>query len=77
MMWKTVVVVLSAIFAVSFGSMPGAPHEIDVNDEGARSAMNFAVGEHNKVSNDLFVSQVKEVVKVEKQVSNDKPANDL
>lgn len=77
MMWKTVVVVLAAIFAVSVGLMPGAPQEIDINDEGAKNATDFAVVEHNKVSNDLFVSQVAEVVKIERQVSNDKQPNDL
>ncbi|KAJ4949633.1 hypothetical protein JOQ06_021142 [Pogonophryne albipinna] len=47
--------------------MVGGYENIDVNDEGAQNALNFAVVEHNKRSNNMFLSQVAEVVGVERQ----------
>uniref|UniRef100_A0A8C4DDY2 Cystatin C (amyloid angiopathy and cerebral hemorrhage) n=1 Tax=Dicentrarchus labrax TaxID=13489 RepID=A0A8C4DDY2_DICLA len=42
--------------------------DADVNDEGVQNALNFAVVEHNKGSNDMYLSQVAQVVKVQTQV---------
>lgn len=70
MMWKMLFPVLAAVFAVGLGAMVGGYQDLDVNDEGAQNALNFAVVEHNRRSNDLFLSQVAEVVKVQRQVGN-------
>lgn len=71
-MWKASVVVLAALVAVAvgFGSIVGAPASIDVNDEGVQNALNFAVGEHNKRTNDAFLRGVDEVLQVKRQVCN-------
>lgn len=70
MMWNPVFIIFSLVFAFSFGVMLGGWKEIDVHDEEAINVTNFAVVQHNKASNDLYVSQVMEVVKVAKQVSS-------
>ncbi|XP_034082872.1 cystatin C (amyloid angiopathy and cerebral hemorrhage) isoform X1 [Gymnodraco acuticeps] len=67
MMWKIVLPVLAAVFAVGSSTMVGGYINIDVNDEGAQNALNFAVVEHNKQSNNMFLSQVAEVVGVKRQ----------
>lgn len=69
-MWKVVVLVFAAVSAVSPSSMMGGFQDVDPNDEGVKSAMNFAVIQHNRASNDIYLSQVAEVVKVRRQVSN-------
>ncbi|KAK5908278.1 hypothetical protein CgunFtcFv8_016350 [Champsocephalus gunnari] len=66
-MWKIVLPVLAAVFAVG-SSMIGGYINIDVNDEGAQNALNFAVVEHNKQTNNMFLSQVAEVVGVKRQL---------
>ncbi|XP_075875023.1 cystatin C (amyloid angiopathy and cerebral hemorrhage) [Nelusetta ayraudi] len=69
-MWKASVVVLAALVAVAvgFGSMVGAPVSADINDEGVQNALNFAVGEHNKRTNDAFLRGVDEVLQVKRQM---------
>ncbi|XP_040906423.1 cystatin C (amyloid angiopathy and cerebral hemorrhage) [Toxotes jaculatrix] len=67
-MWKLVFSVLAAVFAVGFGSFVGGAKDIDINDAGAREALNFAVVQHNRGTNDLYLSQVAEVVRVQRQV---------
>ncbi|KAK9541750.1 hypothetical protein VZT92_001771 [Zoarces viviparus] len=69
MLWKIVLPVLAAVFAVGSGvSMVGGFVDIDPNNEGARNALNYAVVQHNRGSNDMFLSQVAEVVKAQSQV---------
>lgn len=69
-MWKASIVVLAALVAVaaSVGMMVGAPQKIDVNDERVQNALNFAVGEHNKRSNDAFLRGVDEALEATRQV---------
>lgn len=70
-MWKVVFLVLAAVFAVGSGAqMVGGFSTIDTNDEGAQNALNYAVVEHNKGSNDMYLSQVEDVVEVRRQVSS-------
>lgn len=70
-MWKASVVVLAALVAVgSMGAMVGAPVNIDVKNESVKHVLNFSVGEHNRRSNDLFLSGVAEVLNASKQVCN-------
>ncbi|XP_051283611.1 cystatin C (amyloid angiopathy and cerebral hemorrhage) [Dicentrarchus labrax] len=68
MMWKAVFPVLAAVLAVGLGALVGGFRDADVNDEGVQNALNFAVVEHNKGSNDMYLSQVAQVVKVQTQV---------
>lgn len=70
MMSKVVFPILAAVFAVGLGSMVGTFQTIDVNNEGAQNALKFAVVEHNRRTNDLYLSQVAEVLEVKRQVSN-------
>ncbi|KAK5853809.1 hypothetical protein PBY51_014933 [Eleginops maclovinus] len=67
-MWKIVLPVLAAVFAVGSAALVGGFTDIDVNDDGAQNALNFAVVEHNRQSNDMYLSQVAEVVGVKRQV---------
>lgn len=48
--------------------MVGGVSDGDINDEGAKKALNFAVDQHNSRTNDMYLRQVAEVVKVQKQV---------
>lgn len=66
-MWKVAFLVFAAVSAVS-SSMVGGIQDGDPNDEGVRNALNFAVVQHNRASNDIYLSQVAQVVKVQTQV---------
>ncbi|KAM7126233.1 cystatin-C-like [Molossus nigricans] len=56
------------------GASPDKPRllgglaEADVNEEGVQQALNFALSEYNKKSNDLFRSRAMRVVHARKQV---------
>lgn len=70
-MWKLLLPVLAAVFAAGLGGMTGGFRDVDLNtDEGAQNALNFAVVQHNRGTNDMYLSQVAEVVKAQAQVSN-------
>uniref|UniRef100_A0AAZ1X116 Cystatin domain-containing protein n=1 Tax=Oreochromis aureus TaxID=47969 RepID=A0AAZ1X116_OREAU len=68
-MWKVALTVLAAVLAVGYGAMVGGFRDADINDEGVQNALHFAVVQHNRGSNDLYLSQVAEVIKVQSQVS--------
>uniref|UniRef100_A0A8D3ABW3 Cystatin C (amyloid angiopathy and cerebral hemorrhage) n=1 Tax=Scophthalmus maximus TaxID=52904 RepID=A0A8D3ABW3_SCOMX len=67
-MWKLVLPVLAAVLAVGWGGLVGAPSDVDANDAGVQDALNFAVVKHNRGTNDMYLSQVAEVVKVQRQL---------
>ncbi|KAJ8384759.1 hypothetical protein AAFF_G00198450 [Aldrovandia affinis] len=46
----------------------GGRSEASMDEQGVKDALQYAVVEHNKERNDLYISQVAKVVKVEKQV---------
>lgn len=46
----------------------GGLQEADVNEEGVQQALNFALSEYNKGSNDYFHSRPMRVVRARKQV---------
>ncbi|XP_054443395.1 cystatin-C-like [Pteronotus mesoamericanus] len=48
--------------------MPGGLAEADVNEEGVQQALNFALSEYNKESNDAFHSRAMRVMRARKQV---------
>ncbi|CAJ1067728.1 cystatin-like [Xyrichtys novacula] len=68
MKWNIVLPVLAAVLSVGFASLVGGPQDVDVNDEGAQNALSFAVNEHNKRSNALFLTRPMEVIRVQRQV---------
>ncbi|KAF4105956.1 hypothetical protein G5714_013618 [Onychostoma macrolepis] len=59
---------LAVILAVASAGLIGGPTDADMNDEGVQNALQFAVAQYNRQSNDAFVSQVSEVIRVQKQV---------
>ncbi|XP_026212757.1 cystatin C (amyloid angiopathy and cerebral hemorrhage) [Anabas testudineus] len=68
-MWKIVFTVLSAVFATGAAAvMVGGLTTIDINDEGAQNALNYAVNQHNMKSNDAYLRKVTGVNKVQVQV---------
>ncbi|KAM9344716.1 cystatin C (amyloid angiopathy and cerebral hemorrhage) [Symphorus nematophorus] len=67
-MWKIVFTFLAAGFAVGIGAMVGGFSPLPLDDAGALSALNFAVVQHNKGTNDAYLNQVADVVNVESQV---------
>ncbi|XP_026079382.1 cystatin C (amyloid angiopathy and cerebral hemorrhage) [Carassius auratus] len=68
MYFKMIVPFLAVILAVASAGLTGAPMDADMNDEGVKSALQFAVAQYNRQSNDAFVRQVSEVIKVQRQV---------
>lgn len=69
-MWKAIFLVFTAVSAVSSGLLVGGFQDVDPNNEEATAALNFAVVEHNRASNDMYLGQVAQVVKVQRQVSS-------
>ncbi len=69
MYFKMIVPIFAVILAVASAGLVGAPMDADMNDEGVQNALQFAVAQYNRQSNDAFVSQVSEVINVQKQVS--------
>lgn len=48
--------------------MVGAPSDADINTPAVQDALNFAVGEHNRQSNDAYLNKVVKVIKAQRQV---------
>lgn len=69
MYFKMIVPFFAVILTVASAGLTGAPMDADMNDEGVQNALQFAVAHYNRQSNDAFVHQVSEVIKVQKQVS--------
>ena len=63
---------LLAFLALTWAATPrrmlGAPEEADANEEGVQRALDFAVSEYNKGSNDAYHSRAIQVVRARKQV---------
>ncbi|XP_017268201.1 cystatin isoform X1 [Kryptolebias marmoratus] len=67
-MWKTVFPIFAALLAVGLGTLVGGRKDIDVDDEILQDALNLAVVDYNKLSNNLFYFKNMEVVKAQLQV---------
>ncbi|XP_033873447.1 cystatin-like [Acipenser ruthenus] len=71
-MWKHSFSFLTLLFAVAAvcvtGGIPGGPVDVVIGDEGVQDALKFAVTEFNKASNDIYVSRVSQVVRLQMQV---------
>lgn len=70
MFWKVVAPLLALCLAVASAGLVGAPVDAtaDLNEEGVQDALRFAVAQHNRASNDMFIRQVSKVTSVQKQV---------
>lgn len=67
----TLVAVLSPSLAAEPGKRPrllGGLEEANVLEEGVQRALNFALSEYNKASNDRFHSRARQVLRARKQV---------
>lgn len=53
----------------------GAPVPVDENDEGLQRALQFAMAEYNKASNDKYSSRVVRVISAKRQVGAGRPAS--
>ncbi|XP_037006715.1 cystatin-C [Artibeus jamaicensis] len=66
--------VLALTVSSAAGASPSRPvatgglAEADINEEGVQQALNFALNEYNKASNDAFHSRALRVVRARKQV---------
>lgn len=69
-MWKVALTVLAAILTVGYGFPGGDLTDANINDKDVQNALRFAVIQHNRDSNDLYIRQVVKVIKVQSQVSN-------
>lgn len=65
---KMIVPIFAVILAVASAGMVGAPMGIDMTDQGAQEALNYAMVQYNRASNDAFVRGVSEVFEVQRQV---------
>ncbi|KAG7334398.1 hypothetical protein KOW79_002805 [Hemibagrus wyckioides] len=68
MFLKVVAPLLAVFMTVTSNMITGGWRDADVNSDDVQNALNFAVTEHNKASNDLYLSQVSKVIKAQKQV---------
>ncbi|TRY96125.1 hypothetical protein DNTS_015946 [Danionella cerebrum] len=64
---KVTVAFLAVILAVASASLVGAPVDAEM-DDGVQNALQFAMAQYNRATNDAYVRTVSEVVKVQKQV---------
>ncbi|KAG5266909.1 hypothetical protein AALO_G00237660 [Alosa alosa] len=69
MFWTTATLLVILAFArVSTSPMPGEMTDTDVNIPAVKDALNSAVGEFNKQSNDVYIYKVAKVIKATSQV---------
>ncbi|XP_074532090.1 cystatin-C-like [Halichoeres trimaculatus] len=71
MEWRLILFVLPALFALSCGDagLPGGFRDVNIEEDvGAQKALEAAVAWHNKVTNGIYLTKVREVKKVEVQV---------
>ncbi|GAA6094241.1 cystatin-like [Tachysurus ichikawai] len=68
MFLKVVIVLLAVIMAVTRAGMTGGVTDVDANRDDVQNALKFAVSQHNKASNDMYISQVSRLIKAQTQV---------
>lgn len=69
MFWTTAVLLVTLACArVNTLTKVGAPDDVNINTPAVQDALNFAVGEHNKQSNDAYTSKVVKVITAQRQV---------
>ncbi|XP_076830731.1 cystatin C (amyloid angiopathy and cerebral hemorrhage) [Brachyhypopomus gauderio] len=60
--------ILALFLAVGNAGIPGGPMDADRNDPAVQNALNFAEAQHNRATNDLYLSKVLHLVRVQTQV---------
>ncbi|XP_066535144.1 cystatin-like [Hoplias malabaricus] len=68
MLVKLMFALLALFLAAEGSSLVGAPISADMNETEVQDALQFAVVQHNRASNDMWTSQVTKVIRVQKQV---------
>ncbi|XP_017268392.1 cystatin-like [Kryptolebias marmoratus] len=69
MMWKVILPLLAAAFAVGSGSvLVGGPQNIDSNDAEFQKAMRFAVSQYNLLSDHIYYYKDTAVLSAQSQV---------
>ncbi|KAI5611619.1 cystatin C precursor [Silurus asotus] len=68
MFLKVLATLLAVFLALTSAGLAGGWVDADANRKDVQDALQFAVAQHNKASNDMFVSQVSRVIKVQTQV---------
>ncbi|TSN48514.1 Cystatin [Bagarius yarrelli] len=58
---------LAVLLAVASGGLLGGLKDVDLNRDDVQNALQFAVAQHNKASNDVYVSQVAKVISAQTQ----------
>ncbi|XP_060727468.1 cystatin-like [Tachysurus vachellii] len=53
---------------VNCAGMPGGVMDVNVNIDEVQNALKFAVSQHNKASNNIYISQVSRLIKAQAQV---------
>lgn len=66
--WKAVGLFLAVFLMVANATFVGGPIDANLNDPGVKDALQMAVSEHNKRSNDIYLREVSSVIKAQKQV---------
>ncbi|XP_023651977.1 cystatin-like [Paramormyrops kingsleyae] len=66
--WKAIVLFLAVFLMVANATLVGGPMDANLNEPGVKDALQMAVSEHNKRSNDAYLRDVSSVIKVQKQV---------
>lgn len=64
---KVVAPLLAVLLAVASGGLLGGPKDVDLNRADVQNALEFAVAQHNKASNDMYISQAR-VINAQTQV---------
>ncbi|KAM8953022.1 cystatin-like [Pelodytes ibericus] len=69
-MWKlaALVVIISAVSAQQRRMLVGGVEDVGENDELAKQALNYAMKEYNKASNDAFASKMIKINTMQKQL---------
>ncbi|MEE6474780.1 hypothetical protein FKM82_010492 [Ascaphus truei] len=72
-LWKVFVVVILATFTQVFADRPTGPQRLGAwsdaeGDGGIQKALQFAISEYNKASNDMYISKVHRIISSRKQV---------
>ena len=68
MIWNACFLVAALAAGTASAGLIGGYTNANITDQGIQDAMQFALGKHNKGTNDMFLRQVARVIKVEKQV---------
>nr|XP_057915133.1 cystatin C (amyloid angiopathy and cerebral hemorrhage) [Doryrhamphus excisus] len=67
MFWRLLFLIPGAVCAAG---LVGGFSDVDANNRNMQNALSFAIVEHNKATNDLYLNQMTELVRAQQQVVN-------